>query len=169
MKTSHSVSAVGRQSGLDRLADVILDRNGSSYGDERERTRWLEAIAVIWTIQTVLTAGAFAIAAWFGPVGAKPYLWGIYGATTFPSLIGIALLQRNNVEIHAAAQSTFGKGVQAVMGLLLIVGIVGLAFVRTDSGSSTGMGIAVGVGIAVAALLTMRLVAKRRRAPDDEA
>lgn len=69
-----SPSASRPERPLDRLFDSILDRHGNIYGDERERTRWYEAIAVVASLQWILLPWALAVMVWFAGPATVPFL-----------------------------------------------------------------------------------------------
>jgi membrane glycosyltransferase len=67
---THSTSTVRAYGLLDTTADWLLDRRGSLYGDEQERLRRYEGLAVAATVQGVLIPwlAVLALALWGHPV-----------------------------------------------------------------------------------------------------
>jgi hypothetical protein len=111
---------------LQRLSDVILDTHGSTYGDERERTHWLSAIAVTWTIQTLLSALVLAVAVWSDSSINRIYLWGFWATIGLPSMLCVAMVHQQRVEIPVYVGSRGSKVIQIIFGVIYLTATVGL-------------------------------------------
>jgi hypothetical protein len=111
---------------LQRFSDVVLDPKGATYGDERERSHWLSAIAVTWTIQTLLTALVLAVAVWAAPSIDRIYLWGFWAAIAIPSVLCLALVHQQRVETPMYAGSPGSKAIQILFGIIYSVATIGL-------------------------------------------
>jgi hypothetical protein len=89
MTTSHRSGAFVRWA---------LDLDGDLYGDERERLRWYEGIAIAATLQWTLVPMALAVMAWIAPREVAPYLWAMALVFVLPMFATSIYVSRNGVE-----------------------------------------------------------------------
>ena len=59
---------------VDRMVNWLLDVDGDIYGDERERLRWHEGIALATSFQWIVVPWAMAVMVWFAGRETVPFL-----------------------------------------------------------------------------------------------
>jgi hypothetical protein len=70
------------------MADWLLDHDGDIYGDERDRLRWYEGIAIAASVQWIVVLATIAVLCWALPdeqLGPLLVVTGVFFAT---SLLG---------------------------------------------------------------------------------
>ena len=82
---------------FDRFVRWILDVDGEIYGDERERLRWYEAIALAASFQWLAVPWALAVTVWFVPRDAVWALLVVLFAFWVPLLLVTAHVHRHRV------------------------------------------------------------------------
>jgi peptidoglycan biosynthesis protein MviN/MurJ (putative lipid II flippase) len=155
-----------RESQLERLADLLLDRNHPFWSDERQKAEYNEAAAAALQLQTfalVIVAGLALL------VGGRPVL----GAVTALVLAGtcgqwlmLGLLTRRNVEVfpkgwrHQASSTR--KAVSLACGLFYLGCYMWVSMQSNTFDRSTVVGVVAGAATGALAvyILTKRL---RRR------
>jgi hypothetical protein len=107
---------------LTRLFNSILDVKGSIYGDEQERLRWYEGIAVAASIQWLLVPWVIAAAIWMGGRPVVSYMLAVTAALYIPQLITLryALKSRVRLQNQWSAKGVV-TGVLSAGGYLAIV------------------------------------------------
>lgn len=93
MWTSHRVTI------FDRSVDWILDHDGDIYGDERERLRWYESIAVSASIQWLVVPWVLAVLVWVGGRDQVGYLVVLAVAFYLPMLISTFYVSSRKVRL----------------------------------------------------------------------
>jgi len=159
-----------RPSLLDRLTDWVLDHDGTIYGDERERLRWYEGIAVAATLQWIAIPAALAVLTWVGGRPVAPYLVAVFVVFYLPLLVVSAYVARQRVPTVPHRPSRKWVGVAFVAALPYLA--FGVALVRSygvaeDRTALLGglVGAVAGGGLAVLALLAQR---RRERLREDD-
>lgn len=149
---------------LERTFDWVLDHDGDLYGDEQERLRWYEAIAVVasiqwiglpWVAAVLLLAGGRPVASTVGILMAALFL---------PMLIATSYVHRRRVRTVPERWSR--KRVVVTVASVVPYVLLGLGFARAyDAPREAGVGGVVGavVGVAVVALM-QRVRGRRSRA-----
>ena len=116
---------------FDRLVRWTLDLDGDIYGDERERLRWYEAIAIAASFQWLAVPWTLAVAVWFVPAEAVWALQGVLIAFWVPLLLMTYYVHRRRVR-PAPVRGRKAVLVATLSGLPVVVFVAGLA---TDAGS----------------------------------
>lgn len=158
-----------RRSRLQRFADWTLDHDGTMYGDERERLRWYEAIAVTASVQAFLVAWTLAILVWVGGRPVAPYLLAVFAAFVLPTLISSTYVQRRQVQAPERPDRKFVL-VAVALNLPYLVFVLGAARAYLEGRAFTGsvVGAVVG-GLGAWAIFrgaAWLLSRRRRSAPD---
>ena len=157
---------------IDRLAVWLLDHDGELYGDEQERLRWYEGIALTASIQWIVVPWALAVMAWIGGRAVAPYL--LIAAVVFylPILLTNAYVTRWRVRLFAGGWTRKRIVISVLSGLPYVVLVIGLA--RAYDGFddpamviSGAVGALIGLG---AVVIGFRRDSRRAAAagPDDE-
>lgn len=159
---------------LDRLFDWILDRRGDIYGDERERTRWYEAIAVVASFQWLLLPWALAVMVWFAGPATVPFLVAAFLVFFLPMPLANLYIRRTGVRpipdrTGVKYWATFV--LSALPYPVFLIGVVA-AVSRADGDPATWWGALIGglIGGTVGLILLLRSRQLRRRRdhlPDD--
>jgi hypothetical protein len=102
-----------KASPLTRLFISILDVKGSIYGDEQERLRWYEGIAVAASLQWVIVPWVIAASIWMGGRPVVSYLLAVTAALYLPQLITVRYAIKSRIRLE---QQWSTKGI--VMALL---------------------------------------------------
>lgn len=148
-----------------RWVEWLLDRDGDIYGDERERIRWYEAIAVASSLQTFGVPWALAVTVWITDSRAVAGALLAVALTFYLPLMWTAsYVQRRGVRVYGKAMTAKRIVTTALFVVpygLFFLGILD-AFAGLGSSAATGAWIGGAVGLVVA-LVTAR-VHKRRAA-----
>lgn len=155
---------------FDRLVHWVLDVNGDIYGDERERLRWYEAIALAASFQWLAVPWALAVTVWFVPQEAVWALLVVLAAFWFPMLLVSAYVHRRQVRpvSYRGRKALLVGLLSGLPYLVLVAGLVTDGGSRTDVGVAPLVGGAVGCTIAVVALRVLERRRRRRAAEDGE-
>ena len=166
--TPHLTSAPRAYGLLDTAADWVLDRHGDLYGDEQERLRQYEGLALAATVQGVLVPwlAVLALALWGRPV--VPAIILVLVGICLPRALAVSHATRWRVRTLPYRRSRrrllldAASGVPCLIALLQIV----VALHRPISGAVVGA--VIGVGIAFFARIGRRERERARDlAPDD--
>jgi hypothetical protein len=152
-----------RTSPDEHLAEWLLDRDGDLYGDERERVRWYEAIAVTSSVQSITIPWALAVAVWVADgKAAASALLAVAVAFYLPLFWSSLYVQRHGVRVYGKKWTT-----KRLITTVLFVVPYALFFIgRLDSYTGLGGDFARGawfgavIGLAAAAV---GIQARRRR------
>ena len=113
-----------RRPAFDRFVGWILDHDGTIYGDERERLRWYEGIAVAASVQWLLVPCALAVMAWICPPEAAPYLWVVMGVFLLPMMLTSLYVLRRRVDLAADQRTNLRTRKTQLIVVLTTVPIV---------------------------------------------
>ncbi len=86
---------------LRRFVDWMLDMKGDMYGDEQERLRWYEGIAVAASVQWLLVPWALAWGVWQGGRAVVSYLLAVTFLFVLPQGLSTVYVLRNRVRLPA--------------------------------------------------------------------
>ena len=111
-----------KASPLTRLFNYILDVKGSIYGDEQERLRWYEGIAVAASFQWLIIPWVIAGSIWMGGRPVVSYMLAVTAALYIPQLIALRYAMKNRVRLENQRSA---KGI--VIGLLTAGAYVAIA------------------------------------------
>ncbi|MCU7725823.1 hypothetical protein ODJ79_19005 [Actinoplanes sp. KI2] len=152
---------------LDRVVRWNLDLDGDLYGDERERYRWYEGIAVAAQLQSILIPWSAAVVIWpLGETAVVP-LTIMLVAFWLPAALGTVYVRSRKVETAPRGWSSKRVLLTAVTALPYGVFVAGAFYVHNpDSSTWIGavLGGVVGAGIGVAALIVKGRQRERREA-----
>jgi hypothetical protein len=153
--------------GLQRFANWILDHDGTMYGDERERLRWYEAIAILGSIQGILVPWALAICVWLGGRTAAPYLLAVFLVFCLPQFVAAGYIRRRRVRIRPERVDRKYVVVAVATNLPYFIVVAGLVRAYVPDGSVTGavVGGLVGGCAGVAAVRLAQWLRRRRPVP----
>ena len=84
---------------IDRYFSWTLDLEGDIYGDERERLRWYEGIAISASAQWILIPWVLAVMAWICSPETVPYLWVFWIVTSIPQYLALFYVSRKRVDV----------------------------------------------------------------------
>lgn len=148
---------------MDRFARWNLDPDGDLYGDERERIRWYEGIAVTWQTQMILVPWVIAVLVW---VLGRPAVLPL-GVTLAVLLVPVwftsAYVTSRRVDVTPLVWTTKRKLLGVLTGAPYAAFVVGMSYhldwPKEGSWVSITTGIAVGLLIGV----VMQAYASRRR------
>jgi hypothetical protein len=157
-----------RDGRLDRFVHWILDSDGTIYGDERERIRWYEAIAVASSVQWLVVPWALAIMAWMANRQVAPYLTAVAVIFYAPMLIATVLAERSRINTMQVRLNRKAVLIAVFTGLPFLLMLAGLVRAFDEGFDPSGLkGAAVGgpIGMIVAWLFA-RTVQKRRAAKE---
>ncbi|GAA1605889.1 hypothetical protein [Actinoplanes couchii] len=151
---------------LDRFADWNLDHDGDLYGDERERTRWYEGIAVTWQTQMILVPWTITV-----------LVWVLGGSAVLPLAITLAVLlaplsimqiyvARRRVEVTPRVWTTKRKVIGLLSGAPYVLFMIGVAFQLGWPQDDSWISMTVGalIGLAFGVVMQARASRKRRLA-----
>jgi Flp pilus assembly protein TadB len=151
---------------LDRVVSWGLDSDGTGdiYGDERERLRWYEGIAVAASLQWLAIPWAAAVLVW--PLGMPSVLplTVVLVLLVIPMGLCSVYVRGRRVDTDARAW-TVKRVCWSVLGSLpYVVFMIGVLYAR-DPESSTWQGAIVGAvfGAAIGAVATVLAIRRRRR------
>jgi hypothetical protein len=163
-----------RRPAFDRFADWILDRDGTIYGDERERLRWYEGIAVAASVQWLLVPWVLAVMAWICPAEAAPYLWVVFLAFLLPMSLATIYVMRRRVDLAASQRANLRTrktrvtlALTALPIVIFVLGLtLGLDLREGTDGDDIQRGLGGGLigGIVGAAIAVVLIRALHRRA-----
>lgn len=152
---------------LDRLFDSVLDRQGNIYGDERERIRWYEAIAVVASFQWILLPWALAVMVWFARPATVPFLVAAFGVFYLPMPLAQLYIRRKGVR-QLPDRTGHKYWITFVVSTLpypiFLIGVIA-ALSASGGGTATWWGALVGgiVGGIVGLVQLLRSRQRRRR------
>ena len=159
---------------LSRTVDWVLDHDGDIYGDEQERLRWYEAIAVVASIQWILIPwlGVLCLAAW-GRGAAPSVAVLLVVGLILPMTVANAYVTRRRVRVAPERWSRKRIGV-TVVSLLPVVILLGQYAWIYDRSGATSVGALLGAAVGGVGSLAFKLARDRRSqaarsAQDDEA
>lgn len=140
---------------IDRLAAWLLDHDGELYGDEQERLRWYEGIALTASIQWIAVPWALAVMAWLGGRPVAPYL--LIAAVVFylPLILTNAYITRWRVRLITGGWTRKRMVISVLSGLPYAVLAVGLARAYgtfDDPATIIGGGVGAAIGLGAAAI-----------------
>ncbi len=153
---------------IDKLVSWTLDHDGDIYGDERERLRWYEGIAVAASVQWILVPWALAVLAWMADREVAPHLVVVAFVFYAPQFLVSVHLVRTKVDINKVTwhrKRVIATVATALPFLVMVVGLVRAFDEGLDPDGLIGGAIGGTVG-GVAAILIARAVARRRVAEE---
>jgi hypothetical protein len=153
---------------LDRFVSWTLDHDGDIYGDERERLRWYEGIAIAATVQWVVVPWAIAIMSWIADRQTAMYLLILAVVFYVPIFLTTAHVVRKHVNTTPLTWTKKRVITTVASGLPFLVMVVGLTRALDeglDPGGVVGGAIGGGVGLVVAIFAT-RAISRRRAAAE---
>jgi hypothetical protein len=149
---------------VDRTIDWFLDTDGDLYGDEQERQRWYEGIAIAASIQWIAIPWVATVALFAGGRAVAPALLAVLLALYLPIFVVNWYVGRRHVRLHAVRWGR-KRVIITVLALTPYVLLVGGFFWAFDaSGSALFGGVFGGVVGLAGGGLAMRLRRRRERA-----
>ncbi|WP_328461217.1 hypothetical protein OHA21_31930 [Actinoplanes sp. NBC_00393] len=113
---------------LDRVVRWNLDLDGDIYGDEHERFRWYEGLAVASSLQILLLPWVAAVLVWtLGRPAVLP-LGVMLVAFQLPFLISTAYLSRRGIRPRTQIRTRKQFGLSVLSGLPLLLFVFGAVF-----------------------------------------
>ena len=160
-----TISDVVPDSRLQRFTRWLLDTDGELYGDERERLRWYEGIAMTAGVQWVVVPLAAAVGVWLAPGAVWP-LVAVVAVLYLSMMLTSAYVAGRGVPLYPLRWSGKRVGLAVVTLAPYLVFVVGAfrALGRVDAPTLTGM--VVGLACAVVAF---RVGTHRRRRAERQA
>ena len=162
---------------LDRLVARILDPDGVTYGDERERLRFYEGSTVAAGLQAVLVPWTLLACALLGGRPVAPVVVPVAAAFLIPLCVGSAYVRRRRVRT-TPSRFTAGWVVTTLLVTLpyplLFLVVAGQFAAGTDHGPARSFvdgaigGVLAGLVVAAIALARKRHIEHRRVPEDDE-
>jgi hypothetical protein len=164
------------QRAIDRAVDWTLDHNGDMYGDERERLRWYEGIALGASMQWIAIPWLLAVMAWICSRETAPYLWGFMAVSVLPQYLTLFYVSRKRVDvtnIHWTRKRIIITALTIVPLLAFVVGLtVGLDLrsdgeVPTEALAGGGLGAIIGMSLVGVVVVAKRRAAEKRRLAEE--
>lgn len=155
----------GTRTWLDRLARGVIDADGDLYGDERERLRWYEGIALTATLQWVGVPTAAAVLVWtLGRPAVLPLA--VVSVVMYLPMLLLAAYVRSR-RVATTVRTWNGKAVLsaalfAVPYVIFMVGCVA-AYADDDSGAVRGAGLGALLGGLIGTVVIALMTRRRRR------
>jgi hypothetical protein len=134
---------------MDRVSRWFL--SDDLYGDERERLRWYEGMAVATTIQWIAVPWAAVVLAWIYGRPVMIPLGVILVLMYLPTALVGVYVRRRHVETVAVRWTAKRIALGVLGGLPYVVFVIQLFYPRQHL--SAGLGAVVGAGIGVAAMV----------------
>ncbi len=122
---------------LDAVARWTLDEGGTIYGDERERLRWYEGIAITTSIQWIVIAWTLAIMSLIADRSTAPYLAVLAAIFYLTMNIAAIYVARHRVALRVQFTTPKQRLITLIMMSALVITCVGLLR-RIDGELSTG-------------------------------
>jgi pilus assembly protein TadC len=149
---------------LDRFVSWTLDHNGDIYGDEQERLRWYEGIAVASSVQWIVVPWTMAVMSWICSREVARYLVVLAIVFYVPTFLTTVYVSRKRVNLAPPHRNAKVVTLGVVSGLPSVVMVVGLVRALDEGLDPDGIvggviGGAIGVVIAI---LAVREIARRR-------
>lgn len=149
---------------LDRIVRWTLDPDGDLYGDERERLRWYEGIAVAAGLQWLAIPWAAAALVWVIGRSAVLPLAVMVATLYLPILVCAGYVRRRRVETRVHHWTPKRVLLAALSGLPYLLFFLGCLRALQPPGSSATRGAAIGMLVGgIVGILFARLAARRRR------
>jgi hypothetical protein len=130
---------------LDRVVHWALDADGDSYGDERERLRWYEGMAIAASLQWLAVPWAAAVLVWLLGRPAVLPLAIVLVLMYAPMVLAMMYMHRRHVDTTPRSWRP-RTIISAVLGGLpyVIFTIAAIAAYQVPGDSDTAIGAAVG-------------------------
>ncbi|MEZ6014701.1 MAG: hypothetical protein R3F49_06290 [Planctomycetota bacterium] len=110
----------------------VLDEDGDWWGDEQERMRRYEGIALMEHAQMILFPSVMAVMAWTCPKSAAPWLLAALLAFLYPTMFGTAYVLKRHVRVARWRRNqvlwtalSLGPIIAALAGLASKLGLSG--------------------------------------------
>jgi hypothetical protein len=160
-----TTASPGRTTVIDRIARWTLDPDGDLYGDERERLRWYEGIAVAANLQWIAVPWAAAVLVWvLGRPSVLP-LGVVLVAMYVPTVLCLLYMRRRRVETAVQRWTAKRIVLGALGGLPYVAYLLGAmnAYGGTDRSVLSGAAVGAVVGGVLAAGFLAYSSSRRRR------
>jgi hypothetical protein len=148
---------------LDRFFAQVLDLDSTAiYGDERDRLRWYESIAVVASVQLIVVPWALLGFAIVDATRYEPVLWGVFLVFTIPWVLATTYVERHRV---SPVDYRSRKAVLTMLATFLpsIAFIVVMVVATNDAWSGPLIGGLIGGSVGVVGAVAWGLLRYRAR------
>jgi hypothetical protein len=159
---------------LDRLVSWTLDHDGDIYGDEQERLRWYEGIAVASSVQSIVVPWTLAVMSWICSREVAKYLVVLAVVFYVPTFLTAAYASKKRVYLARPHRTTKAVVLSVVAGLPVVVLVVGLIRALDEGldpdglvGGAIGSAIGLVVAVFVARAISQHRLAREANAVDE--